>query len=605
LFLNLSVYDQHLFRVNVTIRDNATLTLKYQNYSGNLSVSDLWYNITETFNITDHNNWTEGAYYLEVQATDSHTRRDFIEQIKTRTGMEGSNNIKTYELSKGDIKFTYPKELRLNEYKYKDRFILEHESDLPLGWTHIDLEAKSMLYLPESEFDCHFIINDAYWYDCEGLKTPSVEKITDNHYRITYLMDKTSYFTKSIGGLNNVTIIVPFSINTTNINVSLLNISNGALITGVNSTITILNLDNNQSQSYTSISGTANFTDIPGGNYSITATATGYNDRTVTQFITTGKTNFVNISLVTTAETVEIIYYIKSSADTTPLEDVTVELYRKIGASFSLEDTKSSDFVGAVVFDQEEGVIYLLNLSLTGYVSKSTNEFEAYTSLSPYLIFLDPVTVVDFVETNVYYYQILPRSNILTNINQLFQFNVGQRSDRPTGSNVTSFRLSSVINGTLYADTQSPPTASANFLANLGNLTSGDTVEITYLINYVYEGTPYLTELSKIYYYNPYNDTTNISFYDTLTQLSDDIDNTQNNSNAIKIGITVLFIALLIFVLSRTGMDIYYATGIGMLLLIPAYLTGFLGQTGNVLDDIFFIFANVVYWTYIVVFKRD
>jgi len=184
-----------LYKTNTTIFNKSNINdVMFNDYSGEM------YN--KTYDVTGSVSLDNGTYRLLREATDGHTKNFFNEDIDTGINKDDKIfNIMTYKLDYGDILFKYPKITEIITIKETDRFTQTFKSSV-IGNSYFEIVADN-IYKPEnSNYPCHLIINNNYWYDCMGLLNPKMIKLNDNHYRIDYEQDKYEVKSKSLGGLN-------------------------------------------------------------------------------------------------------------------------------------------------------------------------------------------------------------------------------------------------------------------------------------------------------------------------------------------------------------------------------------------------------------------
>ena len=176
----------------------------FNNYSGNLSGTTTVYNVSETISV---DNWADGMYTYFMEATDTHTTSYFDEELITATVYTGINNNNyktTYSLSQGIIEFTYPVGLDLQTEKLTDRFTQKFINVGSLDEIEIEIDANSVVYLPQSYYPCHLIINNAYWFDCVGLPDPQIVTADSTHFVVKSFTGGNDFTFESLGGLNYI-----------------------------------------------------------------------------------------------------------------------------------------------------------------------------------------------------------------------------------------------------------------------------------------------------------------------------------------------------------------------------------------------------------------
>lgn len=226
-----NVTDDNLFRVNFTLFYPNGVIL-YNNYSGNLSTSVYAWNLN--FNTTTYNN---GNYSMFIDSADSHTNKDFKEAKKVTINKQDKKI--NFELDYDTIEIKLNNDIfgfnDISTEKLKDRytFDLDFKNDLPQN-TLLDFNIKSkypIIYLKDSKYNAHFILNNKYWLDFENVKGNYFVRNIDNYnYNIKiYTKDIQKNFKfKSLGGLNEHNLSIDFKINNT-INISEINILEGVV----------------------------------------------------------------------------------------------------------------------------------------------------------------------------------------------------------------------------------------------------------------------------------------------------------------------------------------------------------------------------------------
>ncbi len=212
--LTMNYFDEYIYLTNTTIYRESDNKILFQNASTNLSYSTEWYNLTFLVNIINSTYIAGDRIIINLSASDTHTDVKFKERpnkIKTTISNKKSN---IYKLEHGLFKLEYPKDMDIEEEYNFDRMQFKLKSKkLKNKYTYQYVEADKIIYYPESEYPCHMIVNDNYWYDCVGMKEPKVTKITSTKYRIDFFMDKEEVITKSLGGLNQLSTQYIFTVN--------------------------------------------------------------------------------------------------------------------------------------------------------------------------------------------------------------------------------------------------------------------------------------------------------------------------------------------------------------------------------------------------------
>jgi hypothetical protein len=163
------------------------------------------------FNVTD---LPDGLYTSLIEATDTHTTALFTEKPVIEPITTKDFNIYTYKMEHGDIVFKTTLSTEIKPVYETDRIKQEFtviDTKQPVTYT---VTADKIVYLPKSEYMCHLIINDKYWYDCEGLNKASIKQVKDNSYEIMYYPETIKSYSDSLGGLNEFSTSVQFFIDT-------------------------------------------------------------------------------------------------------------------------------------------------------------------------------------------------------------------------------------------------------------------------------------------------------------------------------------------------------------------------------------------------------
>lgn len=212
--LSVAYFDNYLYRTNTTIlrmSDNFTI---YNNDSGVLGYETQWWNVTYLIELLN-STYIVGDYIKVIlNATDTHTAKEFKEKPTSTKLTIFDKNIKEYNLKYGKFRLEYPKNMEIEEDYGFDRMHFKLKSEkLKNKNTYQYIEADKIVYYENSKYPCHMIINDKYWYDCIGMKDPKVTKEKNNRYKIDFFMDSEEVITKSLGGLNEINEEYIFKIN--------------------------------------------------------------------------------------------------------------------------------------------------------------------------------------------------------------------------------------------------------------------------------------------------------------------------------------------------------------------------------------------------------
>ena len=204
--LKVDYFDLYLYRTNTTVirtSDNFTL---YNNDSGILGYETEYYNVTYPINLLNTTYNVGEIIKVIVNGADTHTASKFKERPEKTKVTIFDKNIKEYKLDHGKFRLEYPKDYEINEDYSFDRmhFKIKKNTERDISkkkafiaeTSYQYVEADKIVYYPESEYPCHMIVNDKYWYDCVGMTNQIVKKEYNNRYRIDYIKDKEEIITK-------------------------------------------------------------------------------------------------------------------------------------------------------------------------------------------------------------------------------------------------------------------------------------------------------------------------------------------------------------------------------------------------------------------------
>lgn len=209
---NLSNVNQYnnLIPLNITFTDNIDLFAFMINITKN---SICYFNVSNesiggtsfTYNNTlDTSAWPSGTYNIEIMASDSHTDEKINPYMYSTTEkglifntdegneirIESVNNVVATAIKKID---RYELNFDFKDGKIADR-IFDIKSDNPIT------------YKPNTKYKGHFVVwnnGKGNWIDFEGVsQEPTITKISDYHYKVTFKDMGSNVAFKSIGGLN-------------------------------------------------------------------------------------------------------------------------------------------------------------------------------------------------------------------------------------------------------------------------------------------------------------------------------------------------------------------------------------------------------------------
>ena len=198
IWVNVTYTDTNLYRANTTIF-NSSGNIIYNNYSGDLN-QDTY----DVRNLLDISTLQNGEYTLNTIATDDHTVKEFKEELKESTTEDSNEKTTRYNMEHGNIYIDYDKDVTMKTIKTTDRWKQEYSYDEKAkNNLKITVRADKIVYREHSPYACHLIINDNYWYDCEGL---DITRFIQNKNKITFWYDRKDDkdLSESIGGLNIV-----------------------------------------------------------------------------------------------------------------------------------------------------------------------------------------------------------------------------------------------------------------------------------------------------------------------------------------------------------------------------------------------------------------
>lgn len=352
--------------------------------------------------------------------------------------------------------------------------------------------------------------------------------------------------------------------------------------------------DDVESQYQTS-NGTLNISSLPPGTYEIQYNASGYAPNKYFLTILSNKKTTVSLYLVEENVTSTIQYFILSNADLSPVDAATVGLYRAYSGEYEIVAQATTDFVGSVFFDQDTTEEYKLQISKTGYETKTTNKYTSSTTNSPYTIFIsldstqEYQNIFDFLE-----YYVSPSGGVQPYDNLTINFSVQSASN-----SIVSFNFSTVLDGAPYGG--SSTLAGGDLITDtivINNSHKGGDIAVDFFIVYDGQSGEVTHNFQRHYLISNINDSINITLSDSIIALESHINDTYSLADLIKIVIAVLVISMLIYVLYRGGVTSKFAAAAGVLLLIPAARYGFIPW-------IYAVLGNFLYFFYILMTSRD
>ena len=235
--LLINYFDLYLYRTNTTIvRLSDNLITWGRDYTVPSGTTQ-WDNVSKAI-ILSNGSYPDGNYMVKGVAADTHTEEIFSEEAIISKTITQNKEIATDIVSvflddqKGEIveekeevvidtferdavektttmvlddatfSLTYPAQLDVEPIKEKDRYVFDHNSDNLFGETYEIIEAEKIIYLSDSPWVGHMIINDKYWFDAENLPNARISKIAENKYVVQWDKWEESVVSQSLGGLN-------------------------------------------------------------------------------------------------------------------------------------------------------------------------------------------------------------------------------------------------------------------------------------------------------------------------------------------------------------------------------------------------------------------
>lgn len=204
--LNITFADDHdLYGMSVNITRGGTV---YFNIT-NETLDGLTYNYTNTLNATE---WPAGRYNVTLEVSDSHTAKeikpyDVQKQAKGLRFQTAEGNDITIESTDGSDAIV---EKKLDRYEFEFTF---DDGKQKSRTFHVRSD-KPIVYKANSAYKAHFVVSTGRggnWIDFEGVTgTPSVTRINDFHYTVTFADVPAKARFKSIGGLNVLSVNYTF-----------------------------------------------------------------------------------------------------------------------------------------------------------------------------------------------------------------------------------------------------------------------------------------------------------------------------------------------------------------------------------------------------------
>src|SRR3990167_303711 len=197
---NLTIQDNiglYGFLINIT-HSNGTSVFSYEN----TSLSGFSWNYTTNISLLGWANNTR--YNILLQAADSHTATD-IKDYRVRK----SNSRIDFDTAEGNSIAIYSDQMasvdarkKRDRYEFDFNFVMAGKKPRTF---HVTSE-NPIRYIPDSPYQGHFVVWNGHggnWIDFEGTSDiPTITKVDDRHYTVSFSgIDDQATF-RSIGGLN-------------------------------------------------------------------------------------------------------------------------------------------------------------------------------------------------------------------------------------------------------------------------------------------------------------------------------------------------------------------------------------------------------------------
>jgi hypothetical protein len=192
--------DNHLYRANYTITDVNGSVVDSDgeiNIIGNAKVFDVTHAYTNFSNAENHSVFLECA--------DAHTTTKLKEII---TPTKPSLNVIEFPLSKGTISVEVVHSgdlIRFDYVKDTDRYLFDVGFSKGVSSITYRIYAHDMVEVADTDYPCHLVLNDAYWWDGfhEGMESCELTH-RPGYYEavVTFPTKKLSTRSESLGELN-------------------------------------------------------------------------------------------------------------------------------------------------------------------------------------------------------------------------------------------------------------------------------------------------------------------------------------------------------------------------------------------------------------------
>lgn len=213
-------------QLNITFQDNnmvAEVLINITHTNGtsfysfvNNSVDIASYNFTA---LIDVSSWPAANYSTELSEADGHTLKKIGDYDVSKPFGGGKLLFDTPEGNsiriESDLLSSVETTKEIDRYKFSFDFLGDTSTSRTF---HVKSDGAPIRYVRNSKYKAHFIVGGAHggnWIDFEGIDgKPTITKIDDHHYTVTFdlVPDKVTF--NSIGSLNTVTEFYEFEHNT-------------------------------------------------------------------------------------------------------------------------------------------------------------------------------------------------------------------------------------------------------------------------------------------------------------------------------------------------------------------------------------------------------
>ncbi len=199
--INMTLTDDNLFGFLFNMTNLSKVLFNYTTEG----LSGATWNFNTTINISE---WEEDVYNITIMASDSHTTNSIEDyEVTTRDKEIVFNTVEGNRITiKSDLTGS------TNYKKLTDRYSFSYDFGAVLTPQKIfTITAdKKITYLPKSIYTAHFVVwnnekKEGNWIDFEGGGIPTIKRINDYEYTVTFSSLSNQITFNSIGGLNVLT----------------------------------------------------------------------------------------------------------------------------------------------------------------------------------------------------------------------------------------------------------------------------------------------------------------------------------------------------------------------------------------------------------------